>query len=187
MDDAALVGPGEAGGDLGGQAGRFVDGEGAALDLRLERLAVVAGHGEEELAVGALPELVDGGDVRVVQGGGGLRLFEEPLLGHGVASQGRRQEFQRHRAQEAGVLGPEDQPHAAAADLFEDAIVRDAAAGPSPGAAGTSAPALPAPIPGEMEGRLVAHGQVRLSMGSVAESRAGRPCARLHPPVICIP
>ena len=64
-----------------------------------------------------------GADVGVIEGGGGAGLarkafpqqrFVAPLLG---------QELERHIAVEPGVPGPVDEPHAAAAEPFDDLVM----------------------------------------------------------------
>ena len=52
-----------------------------------------------------------------------MRLVDESLLGFGVASEIRREEFQRDRAVELEVLGFVDNTHSATAELLEDLVV----------------------------------------------------------------
>ena len=56
-------------------------------DPHFDRLPLVVGHDEIQLPVVGFVDLVDGADVRVVQGGGGLGFLEEPLLGRVVLGQ----------------------------------------------------------------------------------------------------
>jgi hypothetical protein len=95
-------------------------------DLR-ESLAFDVLHGEEALAVG-LFDRVDGDDVRVVEGRDGLHLALEARETLRILGEGRRQGFERDLAMQALVLGEEDDPHAALAQLLEDPIVRKPAA-----------------------------------------------------------
>jgi hypothetical protein len=54
-----------------------------------------------------------------------LSLMDESLLGLGIASEVGREEFQCNRAFELEVLGFVYHPHAAAAELLEDLVVRN--------------------------------------------------------------
>lgn len=123
MDDAGGVRFGEALGDLDRDVERVVQLQRAACDLLLQRLAVVESHHEEELPVGRLVDLVDRADVGMVQRRRGLRLDHEASLGVLVAREVGRQDLQRDRAPELGVLGPVHDAHASAAQLLDDAIV----------------------------------------------------------------
>ena len=91
-------------------------------DHRGQGLAVDELHGVVVHAALAA-DGVDRDDVRVVQAGGGLGLDLEPLELPGVERRGERQDLQRHAAAERDLLGLVDDPHAAAADLAEDAEV----------------------------------------------------------------
>ena len=88
-------------------------GQAAALD----ELHGVEGHAP--LAADG----VDRDDVRVVQAGGGLGLELEPLQLPRVHRRGNRQDLQRHAAAERDLLGLVDDPHAAPADLADDAEI----------------------------------------------------------------
>ena len=72
-----------------------------------------------------LADFVDGADIGMVQSGGGLRL----AAGSAQAPEGLGdiigQEFQGDKATESGVLGLVDHAHTAAAELLDDAVVRD--------------------------------------------------------------
>jgi hypothetical protein len=83
----------------------------------------------EKVGAALLLDGVQGHDVRVVEGGDGLRLALEALQAVGVGGHLRRKDLQRHLAVELRVLGQEDGSHAALADLALDAIVREALSG----------------------------------------------------------
>ena len=102
------VEPAELGDDLG---------EAAALD-ELHGVVVHAALGADG---------VDRDDVGVVQAGGGLGLELEPLELAGVQGRGEGQDLQGHPAAERDLLGLVDDPHAAAADLAEEAEVAEPA------------------------------------------------------------
>src|ERR1019366_6471345 len=81
-------------------------------------------HRDERLAV-LVVNFVDGADVRMIQcrGGFGFALKAAECLrvfGYLVG-----QEFERNKATELHICGLIDHAHAAAADLAEDAVVRD--------------------------------------------------------------
>ena len=90
-------------------------GEAAALDVlhRVERHAPLGADGE------------DRHDVVVVQAGGGLGLELEPLELAGVERRGHGQDLQRHAAVQRPLLGLVHDPHAAPADLAEDAVIAE--------------------------------------------------------------
>ena len=90
----------------------------------LQRHAVQKLHGDERLAV-LLADFVDGADVGMVQGGGSLGFTLEALQCLGVSGHFVGQELQRNETAEVGVLGLVDHTHAAAAELLDDAVVRD--------------------------------------------------------------
>ena len=77
-----------------------------------------------EIMVTVLPaHAEDRHDVGVVQLGRGLRLALEPPHLLGVQQRAGREHLQRHPPAERFLLGLVDHPHAAAADLAEDAVV----------------------------------------------------------------
>ena len=93
-------------------------------DALLQRRAVQKLHGDEGLPV-LLANVVDGANVGMIQGGGGLGFAPEALqslriLGHFIG-----QELEGYEAAELGVLGFVDDTHASAPELFDDAVVRD--------------------------------------------------------------
>ena len=66
---------------------------------------------------------MDDADVVVLEGGGGLGLVDESLLGFGVAGEIGREELQCDGAVELEVLGFVDDTHASAAEVLEDLVV----------------------------------------------------------------
>ena len=91
-------------------------------DERVQPRAVDELHRDERGAV-VLVDLVDGDDVRVIEGGGGARFLDEPAVAIGVRRRLGRQHLDRDRPAEPGVVGGVDNPHPAPADLGVDAIV----------------------------------------------------------------
>jgi hypothetical protein len=94
----------------------------------LEGLALEQFHGDEGLAV-VLVDLVNRADIRMVERGGGARFALKPLQCLGITGQFWGQEFQRDAASQLAVFSPEDHPHAATAEFFENAVMGDGLAG----------------------------------------------------------
>src|SRR5208282_5240136 len=81
-------------------------------------------HRNERLAV-LVVNLVDRADVRVVQSGSGTRLATESFECLRVAGKVVWQEFQGDEAMQLYVLSLVDNTHPAAAQLLDNAVVRD--------------------------------------------------------------
>src|SRR5262249_15633633 len=94
----------------------------AAVQVAVERLTLEQLHGEERGAV-RLTDLVNGDDVVVRQGGGGTGLAQKAVAVCGAGGQARLHHLQRDGARGQGVLGKEDQAHAALAESLQDAVV----------------------------------------------------------------
>jgi hypothetical protein len=122
MDDATGVGRGEGVGDLNAEVEDFFNRERLALNAVLERLAFEQLHGDEGATV-VLVNIVDGADVRVIEGRGGAGFAAEALDGLEMRGKFVGKEFQGDAAAEAGVLGTVNNAHAATAQTFEDAVV----------------------------------------------------------------
>ena len=60
-------------------------------------------HGDEQLSLRGLADLVHGADVHVLQLSRGSGLHQEPLLGLRVVAQHRGKELERHDAAQAEV------------------------------------------------------------------------------------
>src|SRR5882762_1985460 len=95
-----------------------------APDAMFQRDAVEKLHRDESLPLG-LTDVVDGADIRMVQCGSGLCFALEACQGLGILGDLVGQEFERDKAMQPGVLGLVDDSHAAATELFDDAVVRD--------------------------------------------------------------
>ena len=98
-------------------------GEDGAQGLAFEELLDDVGR-----AV-VLADVVDGGDVGVVQDAGGLGLLLEAAQAIGVGGEGGGEDLDGDVAAEARVLGAVDLPHAAGADGGEDLVGAEAGAG----------------------------------------------------------
>ena len=81
--------------------------------IAMKRLAVV------------LADFIDGADVGMVQRGGGAGFAAEAFERLWVVATVVRKELQGDEATELGVFGFVDHAHPAAAELFDNAVVRD--------------------------------------------------------------
>src|SRR2546425_3121586 len=90
----------------------------------LKRCAVQKLHDDERLG-SLLADFVNRADVRVVESGSGLRLALETVQSLRISGYLVRQELQGHKAVQLDVLGLVHDAHASAAQLLDNAIVRD--------------------------------------------------------------
>jgi hypothetical protein len=90
-------------------------------------LSVQVFHDDESLAV-LLVDLVDGADIGMVEGGSGSCFAPEALQRLMVFGYVVRKELERDKAAQFDVLGFIDHTHTAAAELLNDAVVRDSLA-----------------------------------------------------------
>src|SRR5215218_8336351 len=84
-----------------------------ATEPRLEGLARVQGHRQEEVPLLALADLVDAAHVRVVERTHGAPLASEALAGAGLEALLGQRELERDGASEARILRPVDDAHPA--------------------------------------------------------------------------
>ena len=101
-----------------------LDVQRAARDAVLQSHALEKLHGDEGVAF-VLADVVNGADVGMVQRGGGLGFALETAQRLRVSGDVVGKKFQRDEAVQARVFGLVDNAHAAAAELFDDAVVRD--------------------------------------------------------------
>jgi hypothetical protein len=112
-------------GDLDTQFEQQIERERLAVDAMLERLAFEALHRQEWLAL-VRPDFVDGADVGMVERGSGPCFALEPFERARIASQIRREEFQRDETAKFRVFGFIDHPHPPpSAEPLDDAVVGD--------------------------------------------------------------
>ncbi len=97
---------------------------GRARDSVLQRQAVQKLHGDEGTAL-LLANVVNGADVGVVQCGRGLGFTLKAGQRLRVAGDFIGQEFQGDKSAQPGVLGLVHHTHPTAAQLLDDAVVRD--------------------------------------------------------------
>jgi hypothetical protein len=81
-------------------------------------------HRDERFAV-FLAEVVNGADVGMIERRSGLRFTLETAQRLRIAGDFVGKEFQRHEAVQARVLGFVNHTHAAAAEFFENAVMRN--------------------------------------------------------------
>jgi len=81
-------------------------------------------HGDERPSV-LLADVVNRADIGMTEGGCCTRFAAEPFQGLLVMRHFRGQKLQSYEAAEASVLGLVHHPHAAAAELLDDAVMRD--------------------------------------------------------------
>ena len=124
MDDALRVCGIECVGNLRGQFQQFFQVEGPSSDAVLERLPFEQLHGDE-VPPALMPDLVNRADVGMVQRGGGARFTLETFQRLGIGGELFGQEFQSNMATEAEVLGFVHHAHAAATQLFKNAVMGD--------------------------------------------------------------
>ena len=124
VDDALRVGSIESVGYLDRERKQRVSFQRAAGDHVLQREAVEKLHGDEALAF-VLADFVDGADVRMVQRGSGAGLAAKTFESLWVLRDVVGEELEGDKAAQGGVLGLVNNAHPAAAQFFDDAIVRD--------------------------------------------------------------
>ena len=125
MDDAFAVGGIQRVGDFDGEPSRTSISSGRPA---MRCFSVTPSR--YSMAMKAWPfcfaDVVDGADVGMIQSGSGLRLAPEALerlTDLWATSSGRN--FSATKRSQARVFGLVDDAHAAAAQLFDDAVVRD--------------------------------------------------------------
>ena len=90
----------------------------------LERLTIQKLHRDKCLGI-LFADVIDGADVGVIQGRRSLRLATEAAEALGIARDFVRQKLQGDETVQARVLGLVNHTHAAAAELLDDAVMRD--------------------------------------------------------------
>jgi hypothetical protein len=93
-------------------------------DAVLQRDAIEKLHCDKGFAV-LIVDVVDGADVGMIEGGRGLGLTLKAGKGLGIAGDFFGKEFERDEAVETRVFGLINDFHAATAELFNDAVVRN--------------------------------------------------------------
>jgi hypothetical protein len=124
MDDAFAVRRIERVGDLHRQFQQLFLGNRSRGQAVLEGLACQHFHDNEKLAV-EFRDLVNGADAGMVQRRRGPRFAPESLQSLWVLSEILGQEFEGNVTAEVQILGFIDHTHPAAANLLNDAVMRN--------------------------------------------------------------
>ena len=77
---------------------------------------------------GVVADLVDRGDVWMIERAGGARLPQQAGRGFGIADRVRRQELERDASFQIRILGQIHRAHPACADVADDPVMGDAGA-----------------------------------------------------------
>ena len=94
-----------------------------ARDAILQRHALHQFHRDERDAL-VLVDVVNRADIRMVQRRGSARLALKSLERSRVGRHAQRHKFQRHLPPQLRILSAIHHAHPAAADLFDDAVMR---------------------------------------------------------------
>jgi hypothetical protein len=124
MNDALGVCDIESVGNLNAEIEDVLDGERLALDVLTECFTVNEFH-DDERAVILFPNIVDGANAGMIEGGSGMRFTAETLQSLSILFHVIGKEFQSDDAVKADVQGLVDDTHSASTEFFQDAIVRN--------------------------------------------------------------
>ena len=124
MNDALCMRGVERIGDFDGQCENLVYFQRTAGDAMLQRHAIEKFHGNEGFAV-LVVNFVDRADIGMIQRGGRLGFALKAAKGLRVFSDVIGQELEGNKAVKLHILGFVDNPHAAATELLQDAVVRN--------------------------------------------------------------
>ena len=125
MDDAVLVRLLQSTCDLEGNRDGVLARQRAAHEARLQRLAAVERHRDEQLPLGCLADLVNRADVGMIQRRGGAGFLKKAAFGLRPHAEVARQELQGDVPAEPLVERFVDHPHRAGAEGLEHAIPAD--------------------------------------------------------------
>ena len=124
VNDAFAVRRIERVGNFDRQVEHFVNAQRFRLYAAPQSLALQKLHGDEDSAV-LLADVVDRADVWVAQRRGSLGFPAKPFECLAIAVHIVRQQFERYKAAQTRVFGLVHHPHAAAAEVFKKAVMRD--------------------------------------------------------------
>src|ERR1022692_1689175 len=124
MNDALGVGRVECVGDFDGYGKQHFGFHRPPPDSMLQSQTIEELHGNEGMTL-VLANVMNGADIRMIQGGSSLRFTLETgqrlrIFGYFIG-----QEFQGNEAAQASIFGFVNHAHSAAPELLDDAIVRD--------------------------------------------------------------
>src|SRR5262249_45019155 len=122
MDHSAGMGGSETLDNLAADAEDLGDGERAlALEPRLESFALQQRHGQKRYPA-ILTDVQDGDDVVMHDAGDRLGLAEEAAAGRSAGGHHRLHRLEGNGPRQLGIVGKEDDAHAADTKHFSDAI-----------------------------------------------------------------
>ena len=124
MNDALGVSSFESVGNFDGVIQNLAGKQGLFVDEMLQSVTVEELHGDEGTAL-VFADFVDGADVGVIEGRGGLGLAFETKQRFLVVREIVGQEFEGNETVEFGVFGFIDDAHTTATEFFDNAIVSD--------------------------------------------------------------
>ena len=124
VHDALAVGGVEAFRDLQGERLHVFYGEAFSTQSLLERHSLDQLHRDERLVPG-IADVVDHGDVWVIQRRCRPGLVDESLFGGWREGQVGREELEGHQSFESDIAGLVDDSHAALSELVEDQVMGD--------------------------------------------------------------
>ena len=124
VDDALAVGRMQGIGDLDRNLEEGLGIQRAPRYPVLQRGAIQVLHHDEWLAL-VLSDLINRADVGMIRRRGGTRFAPEPLQALSVLNHVRREELERYETAKFYILCFVHDTHPAAAQLLDDAIVRD--------------------------------------------------------------
>src|SRR5208283_5029202 len=124
MHNPAAVGSVKCVGNLNAELQQLVDLERTVLDLVLQGLTIEKLHRDKCLRI-LLTDVVDGADVGMIEGGGGLCLPTEAAERLRIARHFVRQELQSDETVQTSVLGLVNYAHTTTTELLDDLVVRD--------------------------------------------------------------
>jgi hypothetical protein len=124
MNDSFAVGCVQGVGNLDADIEQRLQLESPAKDHFPQSLAFQIFHHQEEAPL-VLANFVNGADVGVIQSRGGAGLTPEALERLGIVRQAVWQKLESDKTTELDVLSLIDDAHPAAADFFQDAVMRD--------------------------------------------------------------
>jgi len=128
VDDAHLVRGGDRRGDLRSIVQNVVDGHRAASDSVAERLAFDELHGDEAKVV-VRSDLVDVGDVRMMDSGCGPRLLDEAALAVAAVIAAIAEDFDRDLPLQIAIVGAVNLAHPTRAEERSHFVAAETCAG----------------------------------------------------------
>jgi hypothetical protein len=124
VNDAGVVSSVERVGGVDADFEEAVEFERIRGDDVFESCAIEKFHGDEGAAV-VFADVMDGADVGMVQRAGGAGFAFEAFEGLRIASEIVGEKFESDEAAKTRVFGFVDDAHSAAAEFFDDAVMRD--------------------------------------------------------------